>query len=153
MQYLLLHNVNGVWLGHIDAGASLYLGGGHPGFDGVDWHRGRPIIRQFGGLAYHATRDPGGYPGEYAFWGLVGFLTVAGDHVTGMEFVPLLLNEGVEVFEAGDRLEFLRRRGFVGGGYRCYGDSILGRFQELSNAYETPVDIGNGRALIDPPGR
>ena len=62
----------------IDAGASLYLGGGHRGFDGVEWYNGRPIVRQSGGLAYHAMGDVGGYPGEFAFWGLIGLLTGRG---------------------------------------------------------------------------
>ena len=135
----------------IDAGASLYLGGGHRGFDGVEWYRGRPIVRQFGGLAYHAMRDPGGYPGEFAFWGLIGLLTVAGDQVTGMEFVPLVLNEGAGLFEAGDRTQFLRRRGMSEVATGVMADSILGRFQELSGAFGTPVVVREGRALVRPP--
>ena len=135
----------------IDAGASLYLGGGHRGFDGVDWYRGRPIVRQFGGLAYHAMREPGGYPGEFAFWGLVGLLSVAGDRVTGMEFVPLVLNEGTELFEAGDRIEFLRVRGLSEVATGVMADSILERFQELSRAYGTPVVVSDGRAFVRPP--
>ena len=137
----------------IDAGASLYLGGGHRGFDGVEWYRGRPIVRQFGGLAYHAMGDVGGYPGEFAFWGLIGLLTVAGDQVTGMEFVPLLLNEGAELFEANDRTEFLRRRGMSEVATGVMADSILGRFRELSNAYDTPVVVRDGRAFVREPGR
>ena len=137
----------------IDAGASLYLGGGHRGFDGVDWYRGRPIIRQFGGLAYHAMRDPGGYPGEFAFWGLIGLLTVAGDQVTGMEFVPLVLNEGAGLFETGDRTQFLRGRGMSEVATGVMADSILGRFQELSGAYGTPVVVRDGRGFVGPPGR
>ncbi len=135
----------------VDAGASLYLGGGHRGFDGVEWYRGRPILRQFGGLAYHAMREPGGYPGEFAFWGLIGLLTVADEQVTGMEFVPLLLNEGVELFEAGDRIEFLRRRGLSEVATGVMADSILGRFRGLSEAYGTPVVVRDGRAFVQPP--
>ena len=135
----------------VDAGASLYLGGGHRGFDGIEWYRGRPIVRQFGGLAYHAMRQPGGYPGEFAFWGLIGLLTVAGEQVTGMEFVPLLLNEGAELFEADDRTDFLRRRGLSEVATGVMADSILGRFQELSGAHGTPVVVREGRGFVRPP--
>ena len=97
--------------------------------------------------------DVGGYPGEFAFWGLIGLLTVAGDQVTGMEFVPLLLNEGAELFEANDRTEFLRRRGMSEVATGVMADSILGRFRELSNAYDTPVVVRDGRAFVREPGR
>ena len=58
-----------------------------------------------------------------------------------MEFVPLVLNEGAEWFEANDRTEFLRRRGMSEVATSVVADSILGRFRELSNAYETPVVV------------
>ena len=136
----------------IDAGASLYLGGGHRGFDGVEWYRGRPIVRQFGGLAYHAMRDVGGYPGEFAFWGLIGLLTVAGDQVTGMEFVPLVLKRRRRVVSRRMTVpSFLRRRGMSEVATDVMADSILGRFQELSEAYGTPVVVRDGRAFVRPP--
>ena len=79
--------------------------------------------------------------------------TVAGDQVTGMEFVPLVLNEGAELFEANDRTEFLRRRGMSEVATGVMADSILGRFQELSEAYGTPVVVREGRGFVGPPGR
>ena len=72
----------------IDAGASLYLGGGHRGFDGVEWYQGARLSVSSADSPITRCATPGGYPGEFAFWGLIGLLTVAGDQVTGMEFVP-----------------------------------------------------------------
>ena len=68
-----------------------------------------------------------------------------------MEFVPLVLNEGVELFEANDRTEFLRGRGMSEVATGVMADSILTRFRELSDAYGTPVVIRDGRAFVRPP--
>jgi poly-gamma-glutamate capsule biosynthesis protein CapA/YwtB (metallophosphatase superfamily) len=133
----------------IDAGASMYLGHGHRGFDGIEIYRGRPLIRQFGGLAYHAMRDIGGYPGQFAFWGLLGNLSVMDGSVIRMEFIPLTLNEGQDLVEQYDREEFLRRRGMPEVATGAVADSILMRFKELSKRYGTDVDIANGRALLE----
>ena len=40
----------------IDAGASMYVGHGHRGFDGIEIYKGRPLIRQLGGFAYQGLQ-------------------------------------------------------------------------------------------------
>lgn len=138
----------------LDAGASMYLGHGHRGFDGIEKYRGRPLIRQFGGLAYHAMRDIGGYPGEYAFWGLLGVLSIENGSVTRMELTPLALNEGQDLIERYDRTEFLRRRGMPEIATGELADTILLRLRDLSAGYGTELTIVNQRAVleIDPGG-
>ncbi|HIC14348.1 MAG TPA: hypothetical protein EYO83_04330 [Gemmatimonadetes bacterium] len=133
----------------IDAGASMYLGHGHRGFDGIEIYRGRPLIRQFGGFAYHAMRDIGGYPGEYAFWGLLGVLSVKDGSVTRMEFIPLVLNEGRDLIDQYGHMEFLRRRGMPEVATGELADSILLRLHDLSEGYGTEIQIANQRAVLE----
>lgn len=133
----------------IDAGASVYIGHGHRGFDGVEIYKGRPIFRQFGGLAYHAMRDIGGYPGEYAFWGLLGALTIENGDVVRMEFIPLSLNEGQDLVDEYDRRGFLTRRGAPQIATGEMAKKILRRFQRLSAEYGSHVSIDGERAILD----
>ncbi len=134
----------------IDAGASMYIGHGHRGFDGVEVYKGRPIFRQFGGLAYHAMRDIGGYDGEYAFWGLLGRLKIENAKVSSMEFIPLLLNEGAELRERYEhRAEFLSRRGAPVLASGAGTQRILQRFQHLSREYGTDITIRDDRAFLE----
>ena len=133
----------------IDAGASMYLGHGHRGFDGIEIYRGRPLIRQFGGFAYHAMRDIGGYPGEYAFWGLLGVLSVKDGSVTRMKFIPLVLNEGRDLIDQYGHMEFLRRRGMPEVATGELADSILLRLHDLSEGYGTEIQIANQRAVLE----
>ena len=132
----------------IDAGASMYIGHGHRGFHGVEVYKGRPIFRQFGGLAYHAMRDIGGYEGEYAFWGLLGRLTIENSGVVRMEFIPLSLNEGHDLVEEYDRRGFLTRRGAPKIATGEMATQILQRFQLLSANYGTRIDIQNERGIL-----
>ena len=128
----------------------MYIGHGHRGFDGVEVYKGRPIFRQFGGLAYHAMRDIGGYDGEYAFWGLLGRLKIENAKVSSMEFIPLLLNEGAELRERYEhRAEFLSRRGAPVLASGEGAQRILQRFQHLSREYGTDITIRDDRAILD----
>ncbi len=132
----------------IDAGASIYIGHGHRGFDGVEIYKGRPIFRQFGGFAYHAMRDIGGYPGEYAFWGLLGRLTIEDGSILRIEFTPLALNEGHDLIDQYERTEFLRRRGMAEIATGDLAIQILRRLQRLSADYGTDISVDGERALL-----
>lgn len=133
----------------IDAGASMYISHGHRGFDGIEIYNGRPILRQFGGLAYPAMKEIGAYDAEYAFWGLLGELTVEDGAVTHMEFTPLLLDEGEDLVGKVDHAEFLRRRGFPEIAKRETAQEILERFKTLSARYGADVRIDNERAIVE----
>ena len=106
------------------------------------------MCRQFGGLAYHAMRDIGGYPGEYAFWGLLGMLSIEDGDVVRMEFIPLSLNEGQDLVDEYDRREFLTRRGAPTIATCEMAAQILGQFQRLSADHGTSVYIQDERGIV-----
>ncbi len=98
----------------IDAGASMYIGHGHRGFDGIELDKGRPLIRQLGGLAYQGLQPEIGYCEQYQPWeGVLAELTIRTGAVVRIEFTPLELDEG-EAYrsEYGD-VGFLSRRGLA----------------------------------------
>ncbi len=133
----------------IDAGASIYIGHGHRGFDGVEIYKGRPIFRQFGGLAYQGLRpEIGAYEGHFAWWGLLGILTVRDGYVKSIEFVPLDIDEGEEYVADYDAVDFLTRRGFAEVASGTLATDILTRFQELSAHYGASVEIRGERAFV-----
>lgn len=136
----------------IDAGASMYVGHGHRAFDGVEIYKGRPLIRQLGGLAYQGLHPEIGYYDEHRPWeGLLAEMTIRGGAVTRMVFTPLTLDEG-EAYRADfDDLTFLTRRGLAEVALGDEADPILARLRELSAAYGTELDIVDGRAVLEMP--
>lgn len=134
----------------IDAGASMYIGHGHRGFDGIEVYNGKPLIRQLGGLAYQGLQTEIGYYDRYRPWdGLLAEMTIRDGAVVRVEFVPLELDEGASYRSDFDDLGFLSRRGLaeIATGERA--DSILARLRELSAGYGTELTIADGRAVLD----
>ncbi len=134
----------------IDAGASMYVGHGHRAFDGIEIYKGKPLIRQFGGLAYQGLQPGIGAYDEYRPWdGLLAEMTIRNGAVVRIEFVPLELDEGEAYRPDVDDLDFLTRRGLaqVATGERA--DSILARLRELSASYGTELVMADGRAALD----
>ena len=79
----------------IDAGASIYVGHGHRAFDGIEIYKGKPLIRQLGGLAYQGLHPEVGYYDDYRPWeGLLAELTTRNGAVVHIELTPLDLDEG-----------------------------------------------------------
>lgn len=132
----------------IDAGAAIYIGHGHRGFDGVEIYRGRPLFRQFGGFAYQGLQPVGSYEGEFAFWGLLGVLKIEDGLVTSMEFVPLEMDEGGSYEGTCGDIEFYSKRGFAEVADRPVAAEILERFRQLSKKYGAEVEIKGDRAFM-----
>ena len=134
----------------IDAGASMYVGHGHRGFDGVEVYKGRPVIRQLGGLAYQGLQSEIGYYDQHRPWeGLLLEMTIRNGAVVRIEFIPLELDEG-EAYRAdyGD-VGFLTRRGLAEVATGDRADSILVRLRDLSAEYGTELTIADQRAVLD----
>jgi poly-gamma-glutamate synthesis protein (capsule biosynthesis protein) len=134
----------------IDEGASMYVGHGHRGFDGIEIYNGRPLIRQLGGLAYQGLQPEIGYYDQYRPWdGLLLEMTIRNGAVVRIEFIPLELDEG-EAYRAdyGD-VGFLARRGLAEVVTGDRADSILVRLRDLSAEYGTELTIDDQRAVLE----
>lgn len=139
----------------LDAGASMYVGNGHRAFDGVEIYKGKPLIRQIGGLAYQGLNPVlGGYDEHRPWEGVVAEVVIRAGRVERIAFTPLDLDEGETYREDHDDLEFLSRRGLAQVATGPLADSILARLRELSAGYGTDLTVGQSRAtvLIDPEG-
>jgi poly-gamma-glutamate synthesis protein (capsule biosynthesis protein) len=134
----------------IDAGASMYVGHGHRAFDGIEIYKGKPLIRQLGGLAYQGLQPGIGAYDEYRPWdGLLAEMTIRNGAVVRIEFVPLELDEGEAYRPDLDDLAFLTRRGLAEAATGERGTSTLVRLRELSAFYGTELVIADGRAVVD----
>jgi poly-gamma-glutamate synthesis protein (capsule biosynthesis protein) len=134
----------------IDAGAAMYIGHGHRGFDGVEVYRGRPLIRQLGGLAYQGLSPNIGNYDQYRPWqGLLARMTIAGQSVRSIEFIPLELNEGAGFREQYDDVGFLTRRGLAEVASGAAAVETLELLQQLSEQYGTAVRIRGERAFVE----
>jgi poly-gamma-glutamate capsule biosynthesis protein CapA/YwtB (metallophosphatase superfamily) len=134
----------------IDAGASMYLGHGHRGFDGVEIYNGRPLFRQLGGFAYQGISDEiGHYDDDYAWWGLLANMTIRNGYVRSIEFFPLELDEGDEYSADYNKEGFLTRRGFSEVAKGSLADDILQRFVDLSKNYGANIRIKDERAYLE----
>ncbi|MFG1690965.1 CapA family protein [Gemmatimonadota bacterium] len=134
----------------IDAGASMYLGHGHRAFDGIEIYKGRPLIRQLGGLAYQGLQTEIGAYDEYRPWeGLLAELIIRDGAVVRMEFTPLDLDEGEAYRSDYGDVDFLTRRGFAEIATGGLADSILSRLRDLSAGYGTDLTIVDQRAILD----
>jgi len=133
----------------LDAGASIYVGHGHRAFDGIEVYKGKPLLRQLGGLAYQGLNpEIGGYE-EYRPWeGLLAELTIRGGTVERIEFTPLDLDEGETYRQEYGEVEFLSRRGLAQVATGPLADSILLRFRDLSARYGAALTIADGRAAL-----
>jgi len=133
----------------IDAGASMYIGHGHRGFDGIEVYRGRPIFRQLGGFAYQGlSAKIGNYDDDFAWWGLLANITIRGGSVESIEMIPLDIDEGHEYVDAYSVVDFLTRRGYAEIATGALASEILDRFRSLSAQYGTDVQISGERAFI-----
>ncbi len=134
----------------IDAGASMYVGHGHRGFDGIEIYKGRPLIRQLGGLAYQGLNpDIGGYDRYRPWEGLLATLAIQDGAVVRIEFTPLDLDEGEAYRSDYDVKPFLARRGLAEIATGDLADSILLRLRDLSARYGTELTIANQRAVLE----
>jgi len=130
----------------IDAGASMYIGHGHRGFDGVEIYQGRPLFRQLGGFAYQGLNPNIGHYDQYRPWsGLLARMTIDSDSVRSIELIPLELDEGAGYRDQYDDFEFLMRRGLAEVATDETAVAILHMFRELSEEYGTEVEMGSGR--------
>ncbi len=134
----------------IDAGASMYVGHGHRAFDGIEIYKGRPLIRQLGGLAYQGLHPVVGYYDDYRPWeGLLAELTIRNGAVIRIAFTPVDLDEG-ETYRADyDTVSFLSRRGLAEIATGELADSILVRLRDLSTKYGTELVIADQRAVLN----
>lgn len=134
----------------IDAGASVYIGHGHRGFDGIEIYKGRPLLRQLGGFAYQGLNpNIGNYDVHFAWWGLLANMTISGGSIQSIQMIPLDIDEGGEYVGAYSTVEFLTRRGFAEVATGTLATEILERFRTLSEEYGTEVKIKGERAFID----
>jgi poly-gamma-glutamate synthesis protein (capsule biosynthesis protein) len=134
----------------LDAGASMYVGHGHRGFDGLDVYHGKPLIRQLGGLAYQGLNPQLGAYDEHRPWeGLLAEVVIRGDRVVRLEFTPLDLDEGESYRSEYDDLEFLSRRGLAQVAVGEQADSILRRLGHLSEGYGVEVEVVGERAVLN----
>ena len=127
----------------------MYVGHGHRAFDGVEVYKGKPLIRQLGGLAYQGLNpEIGGYDEHRPWEGLVAEVVIRDGRVVEIEFSPLDLDEG-ETYRADyDDLEFLSRRGLAQLARGPLADSIIVRFRDLSAAYGTDLRITDSGARL-----
>ncbi len=139
----------------LDAGASMYVGHGHRGFDGIEIYEGKPLIRQLGGLAYQGLQPGIGHYDQYRPWeGLLAELTIRDGAVVRIEFTPLELDEGEAYRSDYDDVGFLTRRGLAEVARGDRADAILARLRELSAKYGSELTIADQRALLElRPGR
>jgi poly-gamma-glutamate synthesis protein (capsule biosynthesis protein) len=134
----------------IDAGASMYIGHGHRGFDGVEIYRGRPLIRQLGGLAYQGLSPNIGNYDQYRPWGgLLARMKIEGESVSSIEFIPLELDEGAAYRDQYDDVGFLTRRGLAEVASGETAVEILELLKQLSEEYGTAVEIRGERAFVE----
>ena len=134
----------------IDAGASMYVGHGHRGFDGIEIYKGRPLIRQLGGLAYQGLQPEIGSYDEYRPWeGLLAEMTIRNGAVLRIEFTPLELDEGEAYRSDYGAVGFLTRRGLAEVATGDLADSILARLRNLSAEYGTRLTIADGCAVLE----
>ncbi len=134
----------------LDAGASMYVGHGHRGYDGIEVYKGKPLIRQLGGLAYQGLQPEIGYYDQYRPWeGLLAELIIRNGAVVRIEFTPLDLDEGEAYRSDYDDVSFLARRGFAEVATGELADSILFRLRDLSANYGTQLTIANKRAVLE----
>ena len=134
----------------IDAGASMYVGHGHRGFDGIEIYKGRPLIRQLGGLAYQGLQAEIGSYDEYRPWeGLLAEMTIRDGAVVRIELIPLELDEGEAYRSEYGTVGFLTRRGLAEVATGDFADSILARLRDLSAEYGTRLTIADGRAVLE----
>ena len=133
----------------LDAGASMYVGHGHRAFDGVEVYKGKPLLRQVGGLAYQGLNPGiGGYDEHRPWEGLIAEAVIRAGRVVRIDFTPLDLDEGETYREDYDDLEFLSRRGLAQVASGPLADSILLRLQDLSAGYGTDLTITESRATL-----
>ena len=134
----------------LDAGASVYVGHGQRGFEGVEIYDGKPLIRQLGGLAYQGLNPDVGAYDEYRPWeGLLANLVVQRGRTLRIEFIPLDLDEGESYRADYDTVEFLSRRGLAQVATGAKADSILSRLADLSAGYGSELTMTNGRAILE----
>jgi poly-gamma-glutamate synthesis protein (capsule biosynthesis protein) len=133
----------------LDAGASIYVGHGHRAFDGIEIYKGKPLLRQLGGLAYQGLNPEIGAYDEHRPWeGLIAELTIRGGAAQRIEFTPLALDEGAAYrLDYGD-VEFLSRRGLPHVATGPLADSILLRFRDLSARYGASITLADGHAAL-----
>ena len=134
----------------IDAGASMYVGHGERAFDGIEIYKGKPLIRQLGGLAYQGLQPGiGAYEASRPWEGLLSELTIRNGRVVNMEFIPLDLDEGETYRSDLDVVSFLTRRGLAEIAVGEQAQSILADFVDLSDKYGTDLTIRDGRAILE----
>ena len=126
----------------IDAGATAYVAHGSPEHKGVEIYKGRPIFYGLGNFIFH-SRQPVGHYEKDVWQSVIVEVTVRGDSVDSVSFVPIELDEGTP----GEF--FLEKRGFPEVADEATGLSILTRLAELSEAYGTQVKLDAGGARIE----
>jgi poly-gamma-glutamate synthesis protein (capsule biosynthesis protein) len=134
----------------LDAGASMYLGNGSRSFDGLEMYKGKPLIRQIGGLAYQGLSPVIGHYDQHRPWeGVMAEVDIRKATLERIEFIPLALDEGGTYRSDYDDLGFLVRRGLASVASGDQADSILIRLRDLSGAYGTTLIIEGDRAIVE----
>jgi poly-gamma-glutamate synthesis protein (capsule biosynthesis protein) len=134
----------------IDAGASIYVGHGHRGFDGIEIYKGRPLIRQLGGFAYQGLLpELGAYDSHHAWSGLIASTRIENGRIRKIVWHPLELDEGRTYVDDVDLVTFMSRRGTSQLATGESAGKILRRFRHLSSSYGTDVVIDGETAWVD----
>ncbi|MGB6867843.1 MAG: CapA family protein [Candidatus Aminicenantaceae bacterium] len=133
----------------IDAGASMYIGNGHRGFDGLEIYKGRPLFRQIGGFAYQGLNPNIGHYDQHRPWsGLLARMTIDDKSIGSIELVPLELDEGAGYRDEYDDIGFLTKRGLAEVATSETAVEILQLFKMLSKEYGTEVEIKGEREFV-----
>jgi poly-gamma-glutamate capsule biosynthesis protein CapA/YwtB (metallophosphatase superfamily) len=114
----------------VEHGAHLFVGHGFPGLQGIELHRGRPLLYDLASLFFQTRTPPGRYPPE-AWESAVADLSFVDGRVQQIELVPLLLNE------RGDEADPLATRGRPRIARGADAARILDRIARLSARYGT----------------
>jgi poly-gamma-glutamate synthesis protein (capsule biosynthesis protein) len=76
----------------IDAGATIYVGHGHPVLRGIEIYRGKVIFHNLGNFIFHNRHEPGHYEAE-AWESAIAGCTYEGRRLATVRVHPIKLNE------------------------------------------------------------
>ena len=80
----------------IDAGAALFFSHGAPLLKGIEIYRGKPVFHGLGSLVFHTSKAIGFYAPP-VWESLIAHLTFEGGRLSGLELVPVALNDKGDV--------------------------------------------------------
>lgn len=134
--------------GWVEAGADIVLGHGTPAFQGIEVHRGKPIIHGLGNFIFHSYRPQRwlDWVGILPWQGIVARCSwTPGSGVTRLELTPVSVGHDDD---PGDNLPHAFHDVPVIPP-KAYGDQILGRMIRLSAAFGTEIRREGDAGILD----